>query len=163
MSIYLPVFSTLNNANKKYIIVGGLATLLHGYMRLTANIDLIINLKRNEALKCITTLLDMGLTPRLPVDPYDFANSKIRKIWMEKKNMNVFSLFKPNDPLISVGLFVDNPIQFEDLWDRGEIVDIGGQEVKIASIPDLISLKEISGRPQDIEDINKLRTLLENK
>lgn len=140
MSIYLPVFSTLNNANIKYIIVGGLATLLHGYMRLTANIDLIINLERNEALKCITTLLDMGLTPRQPVDPYDFADSEIRSTWIKDKNMVVFSLFNPNDPLISVDLFVDNPIQFEDLWDRGEIVDIGGQEVKIASIPDLITI-----------------------
>jgi len=42
MSLYLSLFKFLNDAKVQYVVVGGLATVLHGYARLTADIDLMI-------------------------------------------------------------------------------------------------------------------------
>ena len=67
------------------------------------------------------------------------------------------------DPLVSIDLFIDNPIEFGELWLRAELVDIGGETIKIASIRDLIELKKLSNRPQDLEDINKLEDILRRK
>lgn len=160
MSIYLPIFQALNQSNIRYVVVGGLATVLHGYGRLTADIDLIIDLDHEAAEKTIKVFIGMGLEPRVPVPALDFADANIRKSWIEEKNMQVFSLWKPDDALISVDLFVDHPIEFEGMWSRAVAVDIGGEIIRIASIPDLIELKRISNRPQDQEDIRQLEKIL---
>ena len=96
------------------------------------------------------------MIPRLPVDLYDFAEPEIRRHWIEEKNMQVFSMWKQNEPLLSVILFVDHPIDFELVWSRTEVVALGSVSVRIASIPDLIALKKLASRPQDLIDIEKL-------
>jgi hypothetical protein len=45
MSLYVPVFEALNGMQVRYVVVGGLATVLHGYARLTADIDLMVDLE----------------------------------------------------------------------------------------------------------------------
>ena len=160
MSIYIPIFRSLNQAKIRYVVVGGLATVLHGYGRLTADIDLMIDLDQEEAKKTIKLFTELGLAPRVPVDPLDFADAEKRKHWIEVKSMQVFSLWNPEDALISVDLFVNHPIEFEGLWSRAEAVDIGGEIINIASIPDLIELKRISNRPQDLEGIRQWRLIL---
>lgn len=49
MSLYLPPFKALNDANVKYVVVGGVATVLHGYARLTMDVDLITDLAPEAA------------------------------------------------------------------------------------------------------------------
>jgi hypothetical protein len=44
MAIFAPLFDALNKANIRYVVVGGLATVLHGYVRLTVDIDLAVDL-----------------------------------------------------------------------------------------------------------------------
>lgn len=156
MSLYVPVFEALNDMQVRYVVVGGLATVLHGYARLTADIDLIIDLEPQEVRKGIDALAKHGMIPRLPVDPYDFAKPDIRRHWIDEKNMRVFSMWKPDEPLVSVDLFVEHPIEFDQLWSRAEVTDLGPVSVRIASIPDLITLKRLANRPQDLVDIEKL-------
>lgn len=159
MPIYIPIFKALNQANVRYVVVGGIATVLHGYARFTADIDLVIDLDHDEAEKCINALLKIGLLPRLPVDPHQFTDAATRKIWGEEKNMKVFPLWNPDDPLVSVDLFVNNPIDFKELWQRAVIVNLGEQSIRIASITDLISLKKLANRPRDQEDIEQLQAI----
>jgi predicted nucleotidyltransferase len=70
--------------------------------------------------------------------------------------MRVFSLWKPDEPLLSVDLFVEHPIEFDLIWSRAEVVALGSVSVRIVSIPDLIALKRLANRPQDLTDIEKL-------
>jgi len=62
-----------------------------------------------------------------------------------------------------VDLFVENPIPFAELWARGEVVPIDGVDVRIASIPDLIAMKRLAGRPEDIIDIRALEEIQQRK
>jgi hypothetical protein len=156
MSLYVPVFEALNEMQVRYVVVGGLATVLHGYARLTADIDLMVDLEPEEVRKSIDALAGYGMVPRLPVDPYGFADPDIRRHWIEEKNMRVFSMWKPDEPLLSVDLFVEDPIEFHLVWSRAEVVALGPVSVRIASIPDLIALKRLANRPQDVIDIEKL-------
>jgi hypothetical protein len=96
------------------------------------------------------------MIPRLPVDPYDFAEPDIRRSWIDEKNMRVFSMWKPDEPLLSVDLFAEHPIEFDPVWSRAEIVQLGPVSVRIASISDLVALKSLAKRPQDLIDIEKL-------
>ncbi|MEE8125697.1 MAG: hypothetical protein V3T42_07795 [Nitrospirales bacterium] len=51
MAIFAPFFDALNRANLRYVVVGGLATVLHGYTRLTVDIDLMVDLAPDQAKK----------------------------------------------------------------------------------------------------------------
>ena len=159
MALFEPVFSSLNAADVRYVIVGGLAVVLHGYPRLTADVDLVLDLEPNAARRALKALTGLGLKARAPVDPMAFADPRQREAWISEKGMQVFTLFSPANPLLSLDLFVRDPIPFEQLWERAEILDLGGVSVHVASLDDLIALKRAVGRPQDLTDIEALQAL----
>jgi tRNA nucleotidyltransferase/poly(A) polymerase len=52
---FLTVLSEFQERNIHYVLVGGLAVLLHGIDRLTADIDLVVDLAPEEASKAVET------------------------------------------------------------------------------------------------------------
>ena len=159
MSLFEPIFTGLNDASIRYVVVGGLAVVLHGHARLTADIDLVIDLETTHVKRTLATLTQLGLRPRLPVTADLFADPAVRQTWIRERKMRVFSLFDPSDPLRTVDLFSEHPIEFEALWGRSVLVEIARTSIRIASIPDLIALKTIAGRPQDLADIEQLKRI----
>ena len=157
MPTWTPVFEALNRAGVRYVIVGGLAVVLHGYVRLTADVDLMVDLAKGPAREAIAALLGIGLRPALPVDPAGFADPAVRRSWRER-NMVVFNLVDP-DAGRAVDLFVEPPIDFEDVWARSDESNYHGVPVRIASIADLIYMKRLSGRPEDLLDIAHLSAI----
>ncbi len=127
MALFEPVFEALNRAGVRYVVVGGVAVVLHGHPRLTADLDLAIDLSPAEARKAIEALVGLGLRPRAPVDPAGFADPAVRARWVGERGMRVFSLVDPFDPLRVVGLFAENPVDFEGLWARSETMALGGR------------------------------------
>ncbi len=105
------------------------------------------------------SLAGLGLRPKAPVDPAEFADARIRESWLHDKGMQVFSLFHPGNPLLSVDVFTHHPIEFNGLHDRSETCNVGGVPVRVASIQDLIFLKRLADRPRDRDDIEKLEII----
>lgn len=163
MSLFEPLFGALNAAGVRYVVVGGLATVLHGHARLTADVDLVIDLAPGEARKAVEVLMRLGLTARAPVDPMAFADAAVRHDWIEQKGMRVFSLYDPSNPMLEVDLFAEHPIDFEELWQRAEVVKLTHATARIASIRDLIRLKRLAGRPQDLTDVEALEIILRRR
>jgi hypothetical protein len=163
VSILEEFFTALNRHDVRYVVVGGLATVLHGFARLTADIDLIVDLDQIEARKTISVMVGLGLRPRAPVDPFSFADAQVRRDWVEGKGLVVLSFWNPTQPLQEVDLFVDNPINFAELWARAEEISYKDTFIRIASIPDLIHLKRLAGRPEDERDIEALEEILRRK
>ena len=159
MLLYEPLFHALNASEARYVVVGGVATVLHGYARLTADIDLIVDLEEPAVQSAMQALAGLGLRPRAPVDTADFADARIRESWLHDKGMQVFSLFHPDNPILSVDVFTHHPIEFDRLHGRSEAYNVGGVSVRVASIPDLIFLKKLADRPRDRDDIEKLETI----
>lgn len=163
MSLFEPIFEALNSAEVRYVVVGGLATVLHGYARLTADVDLVVELEPPQARKTVEVLLGLGLKPRVPVRALDFADADIRNSWIREKGMQVFSMVDQANPMRVVDLFVDHPIPFEELWARSESIALTNVAVRVASIPDLVHLKRRASRPQDLLDIEALEVIERRK
>jgi hypothetical protein len=161
MSLFAPIFAALGRANARYVVVGGVATVLHGYARLTADVDIIIDFAPAEAEKALRALGELGLRPRAPVAITDLADAEKRRTWVHDKGMMVFSLWDPLDPMREVDIFVEHPIPFDELYGESEIVVLGNESVRIASIPHLIQLKRLADRPEDRIDIEALTAILE--
>ena len=163
MSLFEPLFDALNAAGVRYVIVGGLATVLHGHARLTADVDLVIDLAPGAARRAIEVLTRFGLRARAPVDPMAFADAAVRQDWVDQKGMRVFSLYDPSNPMLEVDLFAEHPIDFEELWLRSETITLARISVRIASLGDLIRLKRLAARPQDLADIEALELILRRR
>ncbi len=156
MAILVPLFRTLEKTGVRYVVVGGLAVVLHGHARLTVDVDLVVDPEPEASAAVVEALTSLGLAPRLPVDPAAFADPETRNAWARERGMRVFSLVDPGNPVRAVDLFMEPPLPFEELWSRAVPVDLGDVIVRIASIPDLVRMKRAAGRPVDIEDVEAL-------
>ncbi len=163
MAVFEPLFKALNDAGIRFVVVGGLAVVLHGHARLTVDVDLVVDLDEEQARKTIETLVRMGLRPRVPVNPRDFAARSVRDGWIRDRGMQVFTMYDPSNPMRVVDLFVTHPIPFEELWSRSREFELRDTTVRVASIPDLIHLKRLAGRQQDRSDIEQLEAILQAK
>lgn len=152
------IFAALNDAQVDYVVVGGLAVILHGYLRATADLDLAIGLGPDNAHRGMQALSAIGLRPRLPVAIEDFADPEKRAQWAQR-NMLVLPLWDPDNPLRSVDVFIGEPIAFDHLLRDAVCKNLGGTSVLVASIDHLIEMKEGAGRSRDLEDIEKLRQI----
>jgi len=159
------IFKALNEAGVDYVVVGGLAVILHGYLRATADIDLVIGLDRANGERAVQALEGAGLKPRLPLPLADLAREDARREWGEHRNMLVFPLWDPGNPMRSVDVFVREPMPFVELARDAVVKKIDGMDVRVASIEHLIAMKRISSRARDLEDIEKLTAIqaMENK
>lgn len=159
MALFEPIFAALNRSGVRYVVVGGVATVLHGHARLTVDVDLVVDLAPEEAMKAMVALERLGLVPRIPVEARDFADPAVRARWIRDKHMKVFPLIDPSDPLRQVDVFVEPPMEFTTLWERADIVDLGSTTVRVACLDDLIAMKRAAGRRQDLADIEALEAI----
>jgi len=156
---FLSLFVTLNSSGSRYVVVGGLALVMHGIDRLTADVDLIVDLAPEASRAAVQALTTAGFRPLAPVDPLEFSNATVRRAWRTARHMEVFSFWDPDNRRPTVDLFLESPVPFDELWRDAALVELGDVSVRVASIAHLIRLKEIAGRPQDLQDIERLRTL----
>lgn len=153
------IFAALAQAGARYVVVGGVAVVLHGHPRFTADLDLVLSLDPENVGRALEALRSLGYRPRAPVPAEQLADPAIRAAWIEEKGLTVFSFSSGTLPATEVDVFVEEPFPFEDAYRRGVRVDLGGAQVVIASIDDLIQLKRAANRPKDLEDIAALEAI----
>jgi hypothetical protein len=83
------ILSALNDANVRYLIVGGLAVVAHGYVRFTQDIDLVVQLERENVLRAMSALMAIGYRPLIPVEAAQFADETLRQQWRDENGMIV--------------------------------------------------------------------------
>jgi len=153
------VFRLLNEHDIRYVIVGGIAVILHGIPRLTADLDIIIDLDPANARQAIEVLQKAGFVAEVPIDVRQFADEDIRRSWIVDKHMKALSLHDGEMPPTVIDLLSESPIPFEDLLQRAKIVSLEAMTLRVVSIPDLIMLKRLSGRPEDLRDVAELEKI----
>ena len=153
------VFRALNDRGVRYLVAGGVAVVLHGHMRYTKDLDLVVDLAPQQARAAIEALSALGLVPSVPVDAMSFADAETRQAWIREKDMTVLSLHHPEDARLVVALFVEPPSNFEALWSASEELPLQTTTVKVVSLDDLISMKRAAGRPRDMLDVEELEQI----
>jgi len=149
------LFKALNEDGGRYVLVGGLAVVLHGHLRATGDVDLVVDLAPDQVHRTLSALERAGFRPYAPVAASEFANPGRRAEWIRDKAMLVFSL-RPSEGIPMVDLFLQPPMPFDRLWDRSVVVTMRGVPVRVARLDDLIELKRQAGRPEDIADAEAL-------
>jgi len=156
---FVALFAVLDAARIRYVVVGGLALLLHGVDRLTADVDLVVDLSTDAARDTVQALAEAGFKPLAPVDPLQLADSQRRAAWKAERGMEVFSFWDTRQQRPTVDIMLDAPVPFDELWEGALPMQIAGHTVRVASVEHLIRLKRASGRSKDLADIERLETL----
>jgi len=153
------IFGALERASARYLVVGGVAVVLHGHPRFTADLDLVLALDADNVRAVLGALEPLGYVPRVPVPAEDLADPVRRAEWARNKGMTVFTLTSPLHPATEVDLFVEEPFPFDEAHARALQVDLGDVRVWVASLADLIAMKRRAGRTHDLEDVRNLEAI----
>src|SRR5206468_12465068 len=108
------IFRALNDADVHYLIVGGLAVVAHGYVRFTQDIDLVIQLERENVLRAMNALTAIGYRPLIPVDAEQFADETLRQQWRDDNGMIVFQMLIAERESTSIDIYVTESFDFDE-------------------------------------------------
>jgi len=147
------VIQALERNHVHYALVGGYAVALHGAVRGTVDIDIVVALNLKTFKNTEKALSGIGLEPRLPVTADEVF--RYREEYIKNRNLVAWSFVNPKNPAEIVDVIIT-----EDLQDIGTVSKSAfGLKIRVAAIADLIRIKKKSGRQQDKEDIKALEKL----
>ena len=142
-----------------FVVVGGLAVALHGYQRVTMDVDVVLAMTPQNLRRFIDSAKIAGLHPVVPVPIDTLADPDLIARWHEEKGMLAFAL-RGADLMASVlDVLIKPVVPFEELKRDAVMVPVGPLIVPIASIEHLIAMKTGTGRGKDAIDIEELRKI----
>ncbi len=156
MNLFEKVFRALNKARVKYLVVGGVAVNLHGYLRFTGDLDLLLMLEEKNLEKMSKVMQDLGYSERLPVSIMELKDEKQVRVWIKEKNMNAFSFTPPYDNPLQIDIVMEESLKYDEMSLKKVKKQISGVTIPVVSIEDLIKMKKKVKRRQDMFDIEAL-------
>lgn len=149
--------NTFDKNKLGYTIVGGYALALHGLVRATMDVDLVLSLRLEDYELAEKLLNQCGLTSRIPVRAKDIIS--MRKEFIENRNLIAWSFVDTKQPHRQVDLLIT-----EDLRKlKTELVSVGQYKIRVVTLKELLSMKKKSGRPQDLVDIKNIEDKIKGK
>ncbi len=153
MSALTRICGALEQAGVHYAVVGGYAVALHGAVRGTVDIDIVLSWTRKSLFGAEEALTGIGLVSRLPITAGDVL--EFRNEYVQNRNLVAWNFYNPHD----LSEQLDIVITYDLKGRRRKRIDLENTSIYILSKPDLIKMKRQSGRPQDREDVMALESL----
>nr|AMK59146.1 hypothetical protein Slit_0055 [uncultured bacterium UPO42] len=153
------LLQSLSDGHVQYVLVGGLAVQLHGFLRATFDIDLVLAMNDENLTRFIAVAKRHGLLPAIPAPIESLANASQIDQWHHEKGMLAFSLREPQAGGGVVDVLVRPEISFDKLVANAVVGELFGRQVNIASIDDLMVMKRSANRPKDQLDIAALEKI----
>lgn len=155
---FLEILNALHDHRVEFVIVGGVAAALHGGSRVTFDLDVVPRLEPESWRSTVDLLWKLGARPRIPEPVERIRNVEHVRRWRREKGMLALN-FRASDDGTEVDLLVAESDAFDELKQRAVEVTVDQRTFFVASIDDLISMKQRAGRPQDLLDIAELRNI----
>lgn len=126
----------------EFLVIGGYAVVHYSRPRYTGDLDIWVDISRENALRIVEVLKDFGFKGE-DIDPAPFI----------KKHQIVRMGFEP----FRLELFTTIPgIEFTACYPNRTIVDINGNKIPFIGLEDLKTNKAASGRDKDLLDLKEL-------
>ena len=151
------VCRAFEQAGVDYAVVGGQAVALHGAVRGTIDVDVVLRWTRETVEKAAAALSALGLVSRIPVTARDVFDR--RDHYIEKRNLIAWNFYDPNAPIDEVNLIISYDLTGKSVQRLELSSGDASEEVVVLSVPDLIAMKRASGRPQDLADVQAMEII----
>ncbi len=138
------VFKSFHCHDVRYVVIGGIAAVLHGVPRATFNLDILIEATPDNAGRLLIAMSEAGLGTALLTTPDEVL-------------AHVITVFKDR---VRIDVQTSTPgITFERAWGRKVRLTFQGQDFWVIAKEDLLAAKKASGRQVDLEDVRILEML----
>lgn len=154
---FYDLIDAIDKAKLKYAVVGGYALALHGLLRATVDVDLVLSLNQKDFELIESILLKLGLQSRLPIKAREVI--QFREEYIENRNLIAWSFADFKNPTRQVDILIALDLKKIVV----EKVAVGGRKISVASLADLLKMKLKAGRPQDLVDAQNIRNKLNEK
>jgi len=149
------ILAELNREGVEFLVIGGVAVGFHGYVRATKDVD-IVPAPDSENLERLARLLkrldaqiegaDEFEDGELP-DPLDPDALALGGNWVLRTRLGRFDIMQ----------WIGDEALWEKLAPGALDTEVDGLSIKVVSYEDLVALKEMAGRPEDLTDLQRLR------
>ncbi|RME46561.1 MAG: hypothetical protein D6791_07980 [Chloroflexi bacterium] len=135
------VFASLEKHDVRYVVIGGIAAVLHGVPRATFDLDILIDATPENAQRLLDAFLEARLGTAALITAEELLTYEI----------TVF-----ND-WVRIDVQTSTPgLTFEKAWRDRVNMEYQGQTFYVVSREDLVASKRAAGREVDLEDVRLL-------
>ena len=135
------VFKFFQQHEVRYMVIGGVASVLYGVPRATFDLDILIEATTENAQRLLAALMEAGFGTATMTNATDIVEHEIT-VFNDRVRIDV----QTSTPGVS----------FQDAWRRRKTLNYQGQDFFVLSREDLIANKRASGRKVDLEDVRLL-------
>ena len=136
--------NALNEADVRYILVGGYSVVLHGYSRTTGDMDLWMERTSENYNRIIKAFQIFGM----PLFDMTESNFLSHPIW---------DVFTFGTPPVAIDIMVKiEGLNFEEVFKKAVYFEDDELKIRTINRNDLIAAKKIAGRAKDINDLENL-------
>ena len=146
ISDFYRILEAFQKENVDFIIIGGIAVILHGMPRASEDLDIIIKMETGNISRIRAALRKL------------FNDDDIKEITFEElHDYSVLRYVSPNDDMIDIISNLGEAFNYENV--KYKIMEIEGNRFKVASIKSLIDMKSGTLREKDNLDLLYLNEL----
>lgn len=146
---FIDLIHILQKRDAKFVLVGGLAVLIHGHFRTTKDIDIFYEPSEENGRKILDSINEFG-----------FGYIKLSLEDVLDKNGYIKLGREPS----RIDLFCDLPgVNFEEVYASAVEYEDEDIKMKVIHINHLIENKLQVGRLQDLQDVRALRKIIQKK
>lgn len=126
----------------RFLVVGGYAVVHHSRPRYTGDLDIWVDASQENAERIVTVLQEFGFPPHTVSTRMITEQREIIRMGFEPMRLELFTRIPA--------------VEFDECFERREIVKIGRMAVPFIGLEDLKTNKRASGRPKDMQDLEEL-------
>lgn len=131
-----------------YAVCGGFAVAIHGYPRMTQDVDILI---REESVPDLETAVrELGFDVIAGKFAFKRGTPEETRFWRVTKHHE-------SDYLVLDAILVTPAL--ESAWETRERIWVGNRELSVVSKAGLSLMKQLSGRAKDVADLQMLGIL----
>jgi hypothetical protein len=151
------IFASLDRHGVRYVLVGGLAAVLHGSPLPTLDADICPSAEPGNLARLAEALAELEARIRTPDTPEGVAFPQDARFLANVQLLNLVTRYGDLD----LSFQPSGTGGYSDLVNRAVEVSIRGVAVPVAALEDVIRSKEAANRPKDQRTLPVLRQLLE--
>jgi len=150
------ILAVLDSHGVRYVLIGGLAAVLHGASHVTTDVDVVPEEAKHNLERLSAALKELGARIRVTGEPegvpFDHSAGSLARVRVWNLQTDLGDLDLNFEPSGTRG--------YDDLTRDASAMLVRGVSVSVASLADVIRSKEAAGRPRDRAALPALRELL---
>lgn len=136
----------LNTQRVEYLVVGGYAVRYYGYDRAAKDLDVLVGNDHENSERVVAALNALGI---------HHPNLRSTELQGRKRQINVTDWGFTFEILTEA-----DGVDFHSAYQDRIVADTGSIQVPVIALDDLLEMKRLAGRLQDITDVRTLKNQL---